>query len=304
MRLAKYLAQAGVASRRAAEDLIYQGRVRVDGALVTTPVFFVEPGMQVYVDGELVGEDVSEKPATVVYVLNKPTGVVSTSYDPQGRRTVTDFAPPEAGRVYPVGRLDIDSSGLLLITNDGDLAHKLTHPSFEVPKTYEVRIAHPPISRRDVEELRRGVYLDDGVTLPAEVEHTGPATLVLTLREGRNRQVRRMCEAIGHPVKDLRRVRFGTLELGFLHEGDVRRLTAQEVGALRRLAEDGRRSSSGRPKPRSTGRRASASGPGRGNGGRPGGGGRAGGGGRPGGRGSGGPGRGGSGGRGGGSGRR
>lgn len=218
--------------------------------------------MQVYVDGELVGEDVTEKPATVVYVLNKPTGVVSTSYDPQGRRTVTDFAPPEAGRVYPVGRLDIDSSGLLLITNDGDLAHKLTHPSFEVPKTYEVRIAHPPISRRDVEDLRRGVMLDDGLTLPAEVDHTGPASIVLTLREGRNRQVRRMCEAVGHPVKDLRRVRFGTLELGFLHEGDVRRLTAQEVDALRRLAEEGRRSSSGRPRG-AGGRRGPAKAPGR-----------------------------------------
>lgn len=294
MRLAKYLAHAGVASRRAAEDLIAQGRVHVDRTLVTTPVFFVEPGMQVYVDGELVGEDVTEKPATVVYVLNKPTGVVSTSYDPQGRRTVTDFAPPEAGRVYPVGRLDIDSSGLLLITNDGDLAHKLTHPSFEVPKTYEVRIAHPPISRRDVEELRRGVMLDDGMTMPAEIDHTGPATMLLTLREGRNRQVRRMCEAVGHPVKDLRRIRFGTLELGFLHEGDVRRLTAQEVNALRRLAEDGRRTSGGRPRPRSTGRRAPENGPKRPGGGRPGGRGPAGRGG-PGGRGTQGGGRGGSG---------
>ncbi len=236
MRLAKYLAHAGVASRRAAEDLILQGRVRVNKSLITTPVFFVEPGMKVYVDGERIGD--LEDRTSVVYALNKPVGVISTSYDPQGRMTVTEFAPPEAGRVYPVGRLDIDSSGLLLITNDGDLAHKLTHPSFEVPKTYEVRIAKPPISRRDVEDLRRGVHLEDGWTLPAEAEHTGPATFTLTLREGRNRQVRRMCEAIGHPVKELRRVRFGTLELGFLHEGDVRRLSAQEVSALRRLAED------------------------------------------------------------------
>lgn len=252
MRLAKYLAHAGVASRRAAEDLIAQGRVHVDRALITTPVFFVEPGMKVYVDGERVGD--LEDRSSVVYALNKPTGVISTSYDPQGRTTVTDFAPPEAGRVYPVGRLDIDSSGLLLITNDGDLAHKLTHPSFEVPKTYEVRIAKPPISRRDVEELRRGVMLDDGWTLPAEAEHTGPATLTLTLREGRNRQVRRMCEAVGHPVKELRRVRFGTLELGLLHEGDVRRLNAQEVSALRRLAEDVRPETKRAPRPKSPGR--------------------------------------------------
>ncbi len=236
MRLAKYLAHAGVASRRAAEDLIVQGRVHVGRSLVTTPVFFVEPGQKVYVDGELIGT-LEDDRNTVVYALNKPTGVVSTSYDPQGRPTVTEFAPPEAGRVYPVGRLDIDSSGLLLITNDGDLAHKLTHPSFEVPKTYEVRIAHPPISRRDVEHLRRGVELDDGWTMPAEAEQHGPAHFSLTLREGRNRQVRRMCEAIGHPVKDLKRVRFGTLDLGHLHEGDVRRLHAQEVDALRKLAE-------------------------------------------------------------------
>jgi 23S rRNA pseudouridine2605 synthase len=235
MRLAKYLAHAGVASRRAAEDLITQGRVHVDRSLITTPVFFVEPGQKVFVDGDLVGS--LEEKTTVVYALNKPVGVVSTSFDPQGRTAVTEFAPPEAGRVYPVGRLDIDSSGLLLITNDGDLAHKLTHPSFEVPKTYEVRIAHPPISRRDIEHLRRGVELDDGFTLPAEAEQFSPATFSLTLREGRNRQVRRMCEAIGHPVKELKRVRFGTLDLGHLHEGDVRRLKAQEVDALRKLAE-------------------------------------------------------------------
>ncbi|MDQ8043109.1 MAG: pseudouridine synthase [Solirubrobacteraceae bacterium] len=235
MRLAKYLAHAGVASRRAAEDLIVQGRVRVDRSLVTTPVFFVEPGMKVFVDGEPVGS--LDEVATVVYAVNKPVGVVSTSWDPQGRMAVTEFAPPEAGRVYPVGRLDIDSSGLILVTNDGDLAHKLTHPSFEVPKTYEVRIAHPPISRRDVEHLRRGVELDDGWTLPAEAEQHGPAHFAITLREGRNRQVRRMCEAIGHPVKDLKRIRFGTLELGHLHEGSVRRLKAQEVDQLRRLAE-------------------------------------------------------------------
>lgn len=234
MRLAKYLAHAGVASRRAAEDLIYQGRVRVNKTLVTTPVFFVEPGMKVFVDGEPVSA--LEDRTTVAYVLNKPVGVISTAFDPQGRKTVTDFAPPEAGRVYPVGRLDIDSSGLLLITNDGDLAHRLTHPSFEVPKTYEVRIAKPPISRRDIEHLRRGVELEDGWTLPAEAEQFGPAKFSLTLREGRNRQVRRMCEAIGHPVKELRRVQFGTLELGHLHEGDIRRLKPPEVEALRAMA--------------------------------------------------------------------
>jgi 23S rRNA pseudouridine2605 synthase len=236
MRLAKYLAHAGVASRRAAEDLIEQGRVRVDGALITTPVFFVEPGMDVRVDGEPV-EAPEERPS-LVYVLNKPLGVVSTSWDPQGRPTVTDFAPPEAGRVYPVGRLDIDSSGLLLITNDGDLAHRLTHPSFEVPKTYLVRIAHPPIKRVQVEALRRGVELEDGMTAPAEITQLAPAKFEITLREGRNRQVRRMCDAVGHPVKELQRIRFGNVELGHLLEGGVRRLKPQEVEALRQLAGD------------------------------------------------------------------
>lgn len=234
MRLAKYLAHAGVASRRASESLIEQGRVRVDGALVTTPVFFVEPGQQIYVDGELVTGP--EQRSNVVYMFNKPLGVVSTSDDPQGRPTATMFAPPEAGRVYPVGRLDIDSSGLLLLTNDGDLAHQLTHPSFEVPKTYAVRIAHPPISRKEIEVLRRGVELDDGMTAPADVVQFGPAKFEITLREGRNRQVRRMCDAIGHPVKDLSRVQFGPIELGHLHEGDVRRLRQPEIDALRAAA--------------------------------------------------------------------
>lgn len=239
MRLAKYIVHAGVASRRAAESLIEQGRVRVDGTLVTTPVFFVEPGQQVYVDGEPVAGP-GARP-NLVYMLNKPLGVVSTSDDPQGRRTVTSFAPPEAGRVYPVGRLDIDSSGLLLLTNDGELAHRLTHPSFEVPKTYAVRVAHPPISRKDIEELRRGVELEDGMTAAAEVVQFGPAKFEITLREGRNRQVRRMCEAIGHPVKDLKRVQFGPLELGHLHEGDVRRLRQPEIDALRAIAGKQRR---------------------------------------------------------------
>ncbi len=254
MRLAKYLAQAGVASRRAAESLIEQGRVRVDGALITTPVFFVEPGMDVRVDGEPVAAaQGAGARGPVVYMLNKPLGVVSTSSDPQGRPTVLDYAPAEAGRVYPVGRLDIDSSGLLLLTNDGDLAHKLTHPSFEVPKTYLVRIAHPPIKRGDLDELRRGVQLEDGLTAPAEVTALAPAKFEITIREGRNRQVRRMCDAVGHPVKELRRVRFGDLELGLLLEGGVRRLRPQEVEALRALAEAPK---APRPRPRSSQRRS------------------------------------------------
>lgn len=235
MRLAKYLAHAGVASRRASEVLIEQGRVHVDGGLVTTPVFFVEPGMKVYVDGELLGST-EERGGSVVYMLNKPIGVVSTANDPQGRPTVIDYAPPESGRVYPVGRLDLESSGLLLLTNDGDLAHRLTHPSFEVPKTYRVRVGKPPLSRKYADLLRHGVELDDGITLPTQVTQLGPAQFEITLREGRNRQVRRMCEAVGHPVKELRRIRFAELELGHLLEGGVRRLRAPEVDALRQLA--------------------------------------------------------------------
>ena len=228
MRLAKYLAHAGVASRRAAEGLVAEGRVTVDGEVVADPARDVGDGAAVALDGEPVGPEPRE-----VYALNKPAGVVSTARDTHGRPIVTELVRSER-RLYPVGRLDADTTGLLLLTNDGELAHRLTHPSFEVPKTYRALVAHPPVAEAALGALRRGVELEDGPTAPAEARRLAPDTLELTIHEGRKRQVRRMCAAVGHPVRSLERVRFGPLELGDLAPGAHRRLTGAEVERLRR----------------------------------------------------------------------
>jgi 23S rRNA pseudouridine2605 synthase len=231
VRLAKYLAHAGVASRRAAEQLIAAGRVTVGGAVVTDPARDVDDASEVAFDGEpLRGQE-----PRVVYALHKPVGVVSTASDPQGRRTVVDLAPAER-RLYPVGRLDADSSGLILLTNDGELANRLTHPRYEVPKTYRATLAGPPISDRMLRSLRDGVELEDGMSAPARVRRLTPHQLELTIHEGRKRQVRRMCEAVGRPVRELMRVRFGPLELGDLRPGKARRLTSTELDALAEAA--------------------------------------------------------------------
>ena len=235
MRLAKFLAHAGVASRRRAEDVIAAGRVRVDGEVVEDPARAVEPGDDVRVDGRPV--HVAETP--LVYVLHKPAGVVSTAHDTHGRRTVVDLVKaPGGARLYPVGRLDADTTGLLLLTNDGELANHLTHPRYEVPKTYRATVRHPPVSPEALERLRDGVELDDGRTLPARVRLVRPGVVELELREGRKRQVRRMLEAVGHPVRELTRVRFGPLALGDLPAGGVRRLSDAEVARLRRAGRD------------------------------------------------------------------
>lgn len=232
MRLAKHLAHAGVASRRAAERLIAEGRVSVDGAVVTDPARDVEGRERIEVDGERVGSALKVR---AVYALHKPHGVVSTASDTHGRSTVVDLVhAPGSRRLYPVGRLDADSTGLILLTDDGELAHRLTHPSFEVAKTYRVSVGGPPLRDGALRRLREGVRLEDGVTAPADVRRIGPRELELTIREGRKRQVRRMCEQVGHPVRELRRVRFGPLALGNLKEGAARRLTPAEVDALRR----------------------------------------------------------------------
>ena len=229
MRLAKYLAHAGVASRRAAETLILAGRVHVDGELVRDPARDVDERNRVAVDGR----ELSGAEAPVVYVLHKPVGTLSTAHDPGGRPTVVELIP-ERRRLYPVGRLDADSSGLILLTNDGALANRLTHPRYEVPKTYRVRVARAPVSERALSALCAGVQLDDGPTAPASARRLrGGDELELTIREGRNRQVRRMCETVGHPVLALRRVAFGPLRLGALAVGEHRRLTDAELGVLR-----------------------------------------------------------------------
>jgi 23S rRNA pseudouridine2605 synthase len=228
MRLAKYLARAGVSSRRGAERLVGEGRVTVAGVAVRDPALDVDEASAVAVDGQAVGGEAER----VVYALNKPPGVVSTARDTHGRPTVVDQVPDDR-RLYPVGRLDIDASGLILLTNDGDLANLLTHPRHEVPRTYRVQVARPPVGGAALRALRAGVELDDGPTAPARVRRLGPAALELTIREGRNRQVKRMCAAVGHPVRALERVRFGLLGLEGLRVGQHRRLNDVEVARLR-----------------------------------------------------------------------
>jgi 23S rRNA pseudouridine2605 synthase len=231
MRLAKYLAHAGVASRRAAEGVIAAGRVRVDGATVIDPALDVDDTARVEVDGKrLRGAE-----ARVVYALHKPLGVVSTARDTHGRKTVVSLVPAHGLRLYPIGRLDADSSGLILLSNDGELANRLTHPRFEVPKTYVATLARGPVSESALRRLREGVALEDGVTAPARVRRRGAGKIEITIHEGRKRQVRRMCEAVGHPVSALERVAFGPLRLGSLAPGEHRRLRAAEVERLRAL---------------------------------------------------------------------
>ena len=230
MRLAKFLAHAGVASRRAAEEIIRAGRVTVAGATVTDPARYVDADSGVAVDGRyLEGPE-----ARVVFVVNKPPGVLSTAADTHGRRTVVDLVPSAGARLYPVGRLDADSTGLILVTNDGDLAQRLTHPSFEVPRTYRATVRPSPVPERALRTLREGVDLDDGRTAPAKVRQLRPGMLELTIHEGRNHQVKRMCEAVGHRVRTLQRVRFGALRLDDLPEGAHRRLKRAEVEGLRK----------------------------------------------------------------------
>jgi 23S rRNA pseudouridine2605 synthase len=227
MRLAKYLANSGVASRRACEPVIRAGRVTLNGETVTDPAREVSEADRVTVDGKPVGL-VHER---VVYALNKPVGVVSTARDPQGRPTVVTMVP-QTERLYPVGRLDIDTTGLILLTNEGELAHRLTHPSFEVQKTYRAVVGGPALEERALRALREGVELDEGRTAPARVRRLAADTLEITIHEGRKRQVKRMCEAVGHPVKRLERVGFGPLTLGGLPRGRWRRLSDAEIETL------------------------------------------------------------------------
>jgi 23S rRNA pseudouridine2605 synthase len=227
MRLAKHLAAAGVASRRVSEEIVRAGRVTVDGQTITDPAHDVTGHAAVSVDGR----PVSTAHDRVVYALNKPAGVVSTARDPQGRPTVVTMVP-QTERLYPVGRLDIDTTGLILLTNQGELAHRLTHPSFEVEKTYRAVVGGPALHERALQSLREGVELEEGRTAPARVRRVSADTLEITIHEGRKRQIKRMCEAVGHPVKRLERVAFGPLTLGELPRGRWRKLTDGEVEAL------------------------------------------------------------------------
>src|SRR5436190_1478673 len=228
MRLAKFLANGGVASRRAAEGLIADGRVTVAGEIVRDPARGVDGSEPVAVDGRPVALPADR----VVYAVNKPAGVVSTARDTHGRPTVVGLVPADR-RLYPVGRLDADTTGLILLTDDGELANRLTHPRYGVPRTYRAKVLGGPVPERALQALRRGVELDDGPTAPAQVRQLHPGVLEIIIREGRKRQVRRMCEAVGHPVSALERIAFGPLRLGRLKPGAHRLVDADEVDALR-----------------------------------------------------------------------
>jgi 23S rRNA pseudouridine2605 synthase len=229
-RLQKVLARAGIGSRRACERLIAAGRVLVNGETATV-------GRRVDLERDLVAVDgvpVSVRPGLVHYLLNKPPGVLTTAEDPHGRPTVVELVP-EDPRVFPVGRLDADTEGLLLLTNDGELAFRLTHPRFGVAKEYVAEVEGHP-SRAVLRRLREGVELDDGMTASAQVSVMAPSVLRLVLHEGRNRQVRRMCEAVGHPVRRLVRTRIGPVVDRRLPPGAWRRLTPAELRGLEAAA--------------------------------------------------------------------
>jgi 23S rRNA pseudouridine2605 synthase len=244
VRLNAYLARAGVASRRGADELIKAGRVRVNGE-PGQPNSFVGAGDVVELDGRLL------EPQTVAYgLLHKPAGVVTTARDPQGRPTVVGLVDHPA-RVVPVGRLDADTTGALLLTNDGRLAHRLAHPRYGVEKVYEVEVEGRP----DDVALRRlaeGVELEDGRTAPAGVRRLGPSTVELTLHEGRKHQVKRMCEAVGHPVVRLHRSRYAGLTVAGLDPGRWRELAPAEVESLRAATARASASGSSAPSPRSS----------------------------------------------------
>jgi 23S rRNA pseudouridine2605 synthase len=224
MRLNAYLARAGVASRRKADELIKAGRVRVNGKPGQLNTF-VEARDRVEVDGRPVA-----KQQLAYLLLHKPAGVVTTARDPGGRPTVVDLVPSEP-RVVPAGRLDADTTGALLLTNDGDLAHRLAHPRYEIDKVYVAEVEGDPADEA-LRTLADGVELDDGRTAPARVRRLGPARIQLTLHEGRKHQVKRMCEAVGHPVRRLHRRAYAGLTLGGLRPGAWRELTRAEVERL------------------------------------------------------------------------
>ena len=240
-RLQKIISQAGIASRRAAEKMILEGRVRVDGQVVRELGTKVDPAAHtILVDGKkIAGEE-----QHVYLLLNKPKGYLSTAKDDRGRRTVLDLLPEVCERVYPVGRLDNNTEGLLLITNDGALMNGLLHPRFEVEKTYHAGVTGK-LTEEKIQMLRDGLLLEDGMTAPAKVSllperepgerARGLTRAAITIHEGRNRQVRRMFDSVGHKVLLLRRVRFGPLELGDLRRGEWRELSAEEIARLKAL---------------------------------------------------------------------
>jgi len=228
-RLQKVLARAGIGSRRVCEKLIVEQRVTVNGDFAKLGQKVDPETSQVEVDGLKIGV----RQDLVYYLLNKPIGVITTSKDPQERSTVVDLVPTHP-RVFPVGRLDADTEGLILLTNDGDLTHYLTHPSFGIEKEYLVQVEVKP-PRNAIRELRQGVELDDGITAPAKVSLVDEKLLKIVIHEGRNRQIRRMCESVGHPVIRLIRSRIGPIVDRSLRPGSFRELTNQELKSIRKV---------------------------------------------------------------------
>ncbi|MCP3772498.1 rRNA pseudouridine synthase [Paenibacillus sp. MZ04-78.2] len=236
-RLQKVLAEAGVASRRKCEELITAGRVEVNDKVVTTLGVKVDPSQDfIKVDGKPI-----RRQSKVYVIFNKPKGVITSAQDPEGRKTVTEFFKNIKQRIYPIGRLDYETEGLLLLTNDGEFAHLLTHPKHHVPRTYLATVKGVPHGSL-LDKLKNGIELEDGMTAPAEVEYqdvrpeTNESVVKITIYEGRNRQVRRMFDAIHHPVIKLKRVQFGPLLLSGIPRGKFRHLTPQEINELRQEA--------------------------------------------------------------------
>lgn len=234
-RLQKVMARAGVASRRRCEEMITSGIVKVNGKVITELGVKVDPARDKIQVG---GENLSLSPRKYYILLYKPRGYVATLSDEKGRKKVTDLLKGVTTRVYPVGRLDYDSEGLLLLTNDGDLTYALTHPKHQVPKTYLARVAGVPEPEK-LEKMASGLLLEDGPTAPAKVRlmsrQEGKALLEITIHEGRNRQVKRMCEHIGHPVLRLQRVKLGNLSIEGLKPGQYRHLTGEELSKLKTI---------------------------------------------------------------------
>ncbi|KHD85808.1 pseudouridine synthase [Heyndrickxia ginsengihumi] len=240
-RLQKVIAHAGITSRRKAEELIIEGKVKVNGQVVTQVGTKVSPSDKIEVEGVPL-----EREEKVYYLFYKPRGVISAVSDDKGRTVITDYFQDIKERVYPVGRLDYDTSGLLVVTNDGDFANLLMHPRYEIDKTYIAKIEGIP-TKLELRKLEKGIKLEDGMTAPAKAKlisldkRKQKSIVELTIHEGRNRQVRRMFEAIGFPVQKLRREAFGMLTLKGLNAGEKRELTPHEVKQLRILAENGRK---------------------------------------------------------------
>ena len=236
MRLAKYLAQAGLTSRRHAEQLIKNGEITVNGQLVTEMGTQVEPGADIIV---YQGRKIGSMPRMVYVLLNKPAGFICSVDDPQGRPTVLSLLKDIEERIYPVGRLDYDTSGLLLLSNDGEFTNLMIHPRYKIIKTYEARVKGRA-SQPELDRICQGLLLEDGMTAPAQVklltQDETSSLLEISIHEGRKRQIKRMCAAINHPVLNLKRTRLAFLSLQDIEEGKYRLLSSQEVEALKKCA--------------------------------------------------------------------